>query len=128
MKRIFITCIVIILTVSVFAQKVPITKTNLCKKWKLEKYEIFFIDYDVEPNEKNDYINLKSNMTFESIDEGKYGTGTWLFINTKDERVLILKSEEGEIRLLIKELRKDRLVLIIDDDELIDLKIHFINK
>jgi hypothetical protein len=129
MKRIFISVsIITIITVSVFGQKVPVTKTNLCKKWKLEKYEIFFIDYDIEPNEKNDYLYLKSNMTFESIDEGEFGTGTWSFINNKNERVLILNGKEGEIRLFIKELQKDRLILIIDDEELIDLKIHFVNK
>ncbi len=129
MKNRFISLLIVALfTFPTFGQKVPVTKSNLCKKWELEKYEILFIDYDIDPNEKNDYIHLKSNMTYESIDEGKYGTGTWSFINTKDECVLILKSKEGEVRLFIKELRKDHLVLVIDDTELIDLKIHFINK
>lgn len=124
-KEILITLFAMLICASTIGQNVDVNKQNLCKKWNLEKYEIFWIDYDPEEIEKNDYINLKSDMTYESIDEGVYGTGTWDFITGRKDDYLVLKDEKEEIKLIIDDLEKDKLVLLIDDEELIDVEIHF---
>lgn len=108
-----------------YGQKLEPNKTNLCKRWNLEKYEVFWIDYEPEAKEKNDYLLLKRDFTFESIDEGEYGVGTWDIKVNKEKQYLVLRNNEGEINMIIEELKKDKLVVVIDDEELIDLEIHF---
>lgn len=127
-KGILLLAFVAILSSLAYAQKVPVTKSNLSKMWKLEKYEVLWIDYDLEDNEKNDYMHLKPDMTFESVDEGEYGTGKWKLVTENKEQYLVLMGTQGELRLIIDELRTDRLVLVIDDEEFIDLEIHFITE
>lgn len=116
---------IVLINILFVVQQSQVTITNLSKNWKLDKYEIFWIDYDPEENEKNDYLNLKPDFTYESIDEGEYGVGTWSLTAEGKDHFLNLKSEEGEIRMLVDELEVNHMVLIIDHEELFDLEIHF---
>ncbi|MFT6335326.1 MAG: hypothetical protein ACI86M_001455 [Saprospiraceae bacterium] len=110
------------------SQGSSITIQNLSKKWKLDKYKVSFFSEDPAQNEKDDYINLKSDLTFESISEGEFGVGSWR-LNGKKKRIYLSKeNEEGEIVFIIDKLRTKKLILIIDDPSDSDaqyLKIHF---
>jgi len=69
MKKILLTAVLLtLLYVSGFSQ--TLNKKTLCKKWYLEKYEVMWVDYEPEEKEKNDYILLKSDMTYVGLDEG----------------------------------------------------------
>lgn len=125
-KKIIIALAIIGIPATSFCKNVEINMVNLSKKWMLEKYQAFWIDYDVEPNEINDFIHLKPTKRYNSVDQGKPGSGTWRIHHKNDEYYLILQEEKGELQLIIKELEKDKLVLVIDDEELIDLKICFV--
>lgn len=124
-QKLTLLLVAITFSLTAFTQKLEPNKTNLCKRWDLEKYEVFWIDYKPEANEKNDYLLLKRDFTYESIDEGEYGIGTWDIKITSENQYLVLRNEEGEINMIIEELKKDKLVVVIDDEELIDLEIHF---
>lgn len=119
------TILFVLISLVGLAQKVEINKVNLCKKWNLEKYEFFWIDYDPENNEKNDYIRFNTSNKYESVDEGKFGTGGWKLQKEDKETYIVMSSDEGELRLLVDELDKDKLVVVVDHEELFDLKIHF---
>ncbi len=105
-----------------------ITIQNLSKKWKLEVYKVYFFSEAPAENEKNDYIYLKSDLTFDSVSEGKFEAGNWR-LNAKKKRIyLSKKNEAGEIVFIIDELETKKLVLVIDDPSDSDaqyLKIHF---
>lgn len=101
---------------------------NLSKKWKLDKYKVSFFSEAPAANEKNDYIHLKSDLTFDSISEGEFESGNWRLDANKKRIYLSNKSEEGELVFIIDKLKSNKLVLIIDDPSDSDaqyLKIHF---
>lgn len=123
--RLIALTIALLLGITSFAQEIEINKTNLCKKWKLEKYEMFWIDYDLDPKEINDYILFKADNKFEGIDEGKQSRGDWELEEKDKKKYIVMSDGEGEIRLLVEELEKDHMVLIVDHEELFDLEIHF---
>lgn len=105
-----------------------ITIQNLAKKWKLDKYKVSFFSEAPAENEKNDYIHLKSDMTFDSISEGVFEGGNWRLDAKKQRIYLSKKNETGELVFIIDELKPKKLVLIIDDPSDSDaqyLKIHF---
>lgn len=105
-----------------------VTVQKLSKKWKLEKYKYLFFSEDPEEKEKNDYIHLKSNMTFSSITEGDYDEGTWELDAKNSCIILKSESEEGVLPFIVEELTSNKMVLYIydpSDDEAEDLKIHF---
>lgn len=107
-----------------------ITIQNLSKKWNLEKYKVSFFEEAPEEKEKNDYIHLKSDMTFSSISEGAFEIGTWRLDVKKKRIYLSEKGAEGELVFIINNLSSQKLVLIIDDPADSDaqyLKIHFKN-
>lgn len=109
---------------------VPVTIENLSKRWKLEEYSYLFISEDPEEIEKNDYIFLRKDLSFESVSEGKYEKGKWR-LDAKSKRIYLSQDgEEGELVLIISKLENDELVLIIDhpsDPDAEGLKIHFKN-
>lgn len=110
-------------------QEVALTKENLSKKWFLDKYVILGQSSQPEANEKNDFILLNKNMTYQSISEGAKDVGSWS-LNTKTYRI-ILKSntKNGALIFAVKLLTKNRLIMIIDDQEDEDtryIKIHFV--
>jgi hypothetical protein len=113
---------------TVTAEDSNITVQNLSKKWKLEVYKVYFFSEAPAENEKNDYIYLKSDLTFDSVSEGKFEAGRWR-LDAKRKRIYLSKKNEvGEIVFIIEELEPKKLVLVIDDPSDSDaqyLKIHF---
>lgn len=103
------------------------TKDDLCKKWELNKYRILWKSYEPNTDEKNDYIWLKENMTYESVDEGKYSTGKWAF-NTKEDSFVLYDANNQGLKFEIEEIGKNKLVLRVDNKELEGVNIHFINR
>lgn len=108
----------------------PITIQTLSKKWKLDKYSVYGFSESPENREKNDYIFLKSDLTFELLDEGEKEVGTWRLNKERKRIFLSKKDEDGELILIIDQLENDELILIIDnptDTDLKDVKIHYKN-
>lgn len=105
-----------------------ITIQNLSKKWNLNKYKYSIFSEAPSDVEKNDFIHLKSDMTFDSVSEGELESGQWRLAVEKKRIYLSRKGEEGELVFIINELSSNQLVLIIDDpsDEgAKNLKIYF---
>lgn len=105
-----------------------ITVENLSKKWKLEKYSYLSFSEAPEQQEQNDYISLKSDMSFESISEGLKDAGKWR-LNAKEKRIYLFKQgETNELTFIINGLSETVLVLSLDapdDKDAKNLKIHF---
>jgi len=101
-----------------------ITKRALCKKWHFEKYEIMWQDYEPEKQEQNDYIFLKSDMTFEEVSEGKYSTGKWSF--NKNEKSFTMYQSGQAVKCIIKRLEANHLTIEVDDNELEGVDMHFL--
>lgn len=105
-----------------------VTVRDLSRKWKLDKYKVFLYSFDPEENEQDDYMHLHSDMTFTSISEGKYETGTWRLDPTA-RKIWMTDDQSGEkVALMIHELTKHMLIISIEDpsdDEAQYLKIHF---
>jgi len=126
MKKIILTFVALtFLTVNGFSQ--TLNKKTLCKKWYLEKYEIMCIDYEPEEKEKNDYILLKSDMTYVSVDEGVKSTGKWTYNDTKNYFTMYDKKGEG-LKIIVDELKSNKMVLNIDIKELDRVDIHYVTK
>jgi len=115
-------------TASSLAQQLTVEK--LAKKWKLTHYKYFFFSEEPAEKEKDDYLYLKMDMTFESISEGTYETGTWKLDAAQNRIYLSNQHETESLVLIIDEYGEHELVLIIDDptdSDTKDLKIHFKN-
>lgn len=128
-KKIFLFALLISsISFSTEAQSNGFTVQNLSKKWKLEKYKVFYFSEQPTEKEKNDYIHLKPDMTFSSISEGVYEEGSWQ-LDAKKSRIFLAKEkEEKELIFIVNDLSENELVLIIDDPNDEDaqyLKIHF---
>jgi hypothetical protein len=126
MKKIILTSVVLFL-ISITGFSQTLNKKTLCKKWYLEKYEVMWIDYEPEEKEKNDYILLKSDMTYQSVDEGKFSKGKWSF-NDKDKTITLFNNKGEEIDFEVKELNSNKLVVVMKLKEMEDVDIHFITK
>ncbi len=123
MKKIVILIGILILLMS-FTSPQSISKSSLSKKWYLEKYEIFWVDYEPEEEEKNDYIWLKKDMTYQSMDKGKLSNGKWSLNVKKKTFTLFNKKGEG-IAFKIEKLTTKKLVVVMDVEEMKKVKIHF---
>ena len=123
MKKIILTAVLLpFLYMSGFSQ--TLNKETLCKKWFLEKYEVMWIDYKPEEKEKNDYILLKTDMTYVSVDEGTKTFGKWTF-NT-EENYFTMFNDKGEgIKIVIDKLSINKMVLNIDIKEMDGVDIHY---
>ena len=126
MKKTILT-LTILATFAIASFSQTLNKNSLCKKWYLEKYEIFWIDYEPEANEKNDYILLKSDMTYISVDEGKKASGKWSFNSTKKYFTLYNKKGKG-LKFFVDDLETNKMVLVVDIEELKDVDIHYKTK
>lgn len=124
-QKLLFTFIFSVFSLISLAQVNEVLKAKLCKKWNLTGYEFLWMDYDPEPNEKNDYILFKESMKFESIDEGIYSTGEWKLTKKDGDDYIIMSNVEGEIGMKIEKITNNHLILIIDHEELFDLEIHF---
>ena len=126
MKKIILTLTILTaFVVAGFSQ--TLNKNMLCKKWYLEKYEIFWIDYEPEEKEKNDYIHLKSDMTYISIDEGEFSTGKWTYNAAKKHFILFDDKGEG-LKFIVDELKDSVMTVNVDIEEMDGVDIHFITK
>ncbi|MGB0431439.1 MAG: lipocalin family protein, partial [Bacteroidia bacterium] len=89
--------------------------------------EVFWVDFDPEPNEKGDYLDLKKDFTYTSVDEGACDEGTWQLM--KDDKGFILINNKGEsLAFTIEELTENHLVVTAQVEDLIDVNIHFTSK
>ena len=119
----FIWIILIIFpSVSILAQELSLEK--LCAKWHLEGYTVTWIEYEPEKNEINDYILLRDDMTFVSVDEGVYGTGTWRYDQIKNTFTL-LNREKEELVFNVAELTTEILVIRAEIAGILDVDIRF---
>ncbi len=123
MKKIAALIGVLILLMS-FTSQDPISKSSLSKKWNLEKYKVFWVDYEPEEEEKNDYIWLKQDMTFQSLDKGKPSNGKWSL--NVEKKTFTLFNEKGEgIDFKVEKLTSNKLIVVMDIEEMENLSIHF---
>ncbi len=126
MKRsISITVLIVSVLFSASAQN--LNKSSICKKWYMSHYEYYWIDFEPEANEKNDYILFNTNLTYESVDEGKKSTGKWSF-NAKENNILMYDEKGEHLKLLVKDLDEDKFVFEIDIEEMKGVKIHYSSK
>ena len=121
-KTILTTTLILISILSLTAQ--DITKEALCKKWYISHYKYLWKKYDPEAIEKNDYIFLKSDMTFISVDGGEKSTGRWTF-NTGGKYVQLYNKDGENLKLEIEEITNTEFVFEIDDEEMKGLEIHY---
>ena len=57
-------------------------KTKLAgKEWKITKYEVFGVLDAPKPEQLNDQISLKPDMTFTIVENGKEYKGKWTIMN-----------------------------------------------
>ena len=126
MKKILLTAVILpLFYMSGFSQ--TLNKETLCKKWYLEKYEVMWVDYETEENEENDYMLLKSDMTYESVDEGTKTSGKWTF--DSEENYFTMYNSKGDgIKITVEELSLNRMVLNIDIKEMDGVDIHYTTK
>lgn len=107
-----------------------LTVQNLAKKWDLTQYRYLIFSEAPSAAEKDDYIHLKSDMTFASVTEGEYDTGQWRLDATAKRIYMTTPTEDGELVLIVSELSAQQLVVTIDDPsdkEIQDLKIYYKN-
>lgn len=133
MKLITITLFAVLATVGLSSMtygqdiiKSDISVENLSKKWKLEEYNYYGYTDTPSKKEENDFIDLKSDMTYSSISEGMFSSGIWK-LDLKSKRISLIEGDE-EIRFFIDDLSDNQLTLILDDPsekEAKNLKIVF---
>jgi hypothetical protein len=123
MKKILLTSVLItFLHISGFSQTV--NKETLCKKWYLEKYQVLWVDYEPDEKEKNDYILLKTDMTYVSVDEGIKTSGKWTF-NTEKNYFTMFNNKRDGIKITVDKLSIYKMVLNIEIKEMDGVDIHY---
>lgn len=126
MKKILLTPVILIfLHISGFSQTV--NKETLSKKWYLEKYEVMWVDYEPDEKEKNDYILLKTDMTYVSVDEGIETSGKWTF-NTEKNYFTMFNNKRDVIKMIVDKLSINKMVFKIDIKEMDGVDIHYTTK
>ncbi|AFU68368.1 hypothetical protein P700755_001469 [Psychroflexus torquis ATCC 700755] len=126
MKKILLTSVLLtLLYTSGFSQ--TLNTETLCKKWYLEKYEVMWVDYEPEEKEKNDYMLLKSDMTYMGLDEGIKTAGKWTF-NTEKNYFTMFNDKGEAINFFIDKLSMNKMVLNIDIKEMDGVDIHYTTK
>lgn len=126
MKKILLTAVLLtLLHTSGFSQ--TLNTETLCKKWYLEKYEVMWVDYEPEEKEKNDYMLLKSDMTYVGLDEGVKTSGKWTFNTEKNYFTMFNGKGEG-VKIVVDELSMNKMVLNIDIKEMDGVDIHYTTK
>lgn len=133
MKQITITLFAVLAAVGLSSMtygpdipKSDISVQSLSKKWKLEEYNYYGYTETPSKKERNDFIELKSDMTYSCISEGVFGGGIWK-LDVKTKRISLMEGDE-EMRFFIDDLSDNQLTLILDDPsekEAKNLKIVF---
>ena len=122
------TSLLIIFLVSsthyIYAQNLE--KSDLFQTWYLDKYGDENDYYEVPKWEKEDYMILKDDMTFEIKTEGEIGKGTWM-LNTNGT-YLEIKYDSGELeKIYIIYATSRTLVLMFDIDEYREMEAHYVS-
>jgi hypothetical protein len=104
-----------------------LNKKTLCKKWYLEKYQVMYVDYEPDEKEKNDYILLKGDMTYESMDEGEKTAGKWTF-NVENKYITMFNEKGVGIKINIDKLSIYEMVLNMDIKEMEGVDIQYTTK
>jgi len=126
MKKILLTAVLItFLHISGVSQ--TLNKETLSKKWYLEKYKVMWVDYEPEEKEKNDYILLKNDMTYVSVDEGIKTSGKWTFNDKKNYFTMFNDKRDG-IKIIVDKLSLNKMVLNIDAKEMKGVDIQYTTK
>lgn len=105
-----------------------LTIQNLSKKWQLDKYKYLLFSEAPSEQEQDDYIHLKSDLTFESVSEGIKESGNWRLDAAKERIYLTQNGDSQALVFIVDNLSTKKLVLIIDDTSDADakhLKIYF---
>ncbi len=122
-----ITIAVLLFLISITGFSQTLNKETLCKKWHIEKYEFMWVDYEPDENEKNDYIHLKTDMTYISVDESVETTGKWTYNN--DEKFFTMYNQKGEgLKIIVEKISANKMVVNIDIKEMDGLDIHYTTK
>ena len=123
MKKIVLSTVLIsVFAIVGFSQ--TLNKNTLCKKWYLQKYEVMWIDYTPKEKEKNDYIHLKTDMTYTTIDEGTFSMGKWKYNASKKYFILYNNKDEG-LKFIVDELKKNTMIVNVEIEEMDGVDIHF---
>ena len=121
-KSIVTLVVLMAFTIAGFSQS--LNKNTLCKKWYLEKYVVFYIKYSPDEKEKNDYILLRTDMTYICVDEGERSVGKWNY--NDDENFFFLYDKSGEgLKFIVTTLKTNKMVLKVDIEEMKGVNIHF---
>ncbi len=123
MKKTILTLTALtIFTIVGFSQN--LNKNTLCEKWYLEKYEVYWIDYEPEKHEKNDYIHLKNDLTYISVDEGEITTGRWNYFDK--QKYIVFYNNKGEsLKFFVSTLNSNSMAGRYDIEEIEDVKVHY---
>ncbi len=120
----FAVLIGVLMLLMSFTSQDPISKSSLSKKWYLEKYKVFGINYKPDKEEEHDYIWLKKDMTYQSLDKGKPSNGKWSL--NVEKKTFTLFNEKGEgIDFKVEKLTSNKLIVVMDIEEMENLSIHF---
>ena len=100
--------------------------TDLIRKWYLNKYFVESVAYEPEKKEKDDFIEFKSNGTFEAQSEGIIEKGTWM--PNQSGGYLELKDESGQtFKVYIISITEDVLILRYDIPEISDIQVKYVS-
>ena len=99
-------------------------KKNLSKEWKIQQYETFSVQEMPGPDQINDKIHLKEDMTFFIIENGKEYVGKWTIISPAN--YISCKSSSGELNKMYKIISctDKEAVLEYKDPDLIKTKYY----
>ena len=96
------------------------SKKDFCEKWQLVGYIYWGYTFSPEENERSDYIYFRENGTFESIDEGEFGKGTWKW-NAKTKYLYLYdKTSKTPLKLKVLSVSKTQMIVLLKgkDDEI----------
>jgi hypothetical protein len=83
-----------------------------------------WVDYEPDEKEKNDYLLLKSDMTYVSLDKGIETSGKWTF--NIEENYFTMFNEKGDgIKMIVDKLSINKMVFKIDIKEMDGVGIHY---
>ena len=126
MKKIILTTILLsVFAIASFSQ--TLNKNTLCKKWYLQKYKVMGIRYAPDDNEKNDYIHLKTNMTYSTIDDGEFSTGKWIY-NASEKHFILYNNKKEGLKFIVDELENDEMKVNVEIEEMDGVDIYFVTK
>jgi len=106
-----------------------VENNKLLKKWNLNHYELFGGDFDIEEEEKKDYVHFKKGGIYSSVSEGVFEEGKYTLV--KQTITMTNSKEGGKLKFIIKNLTETTLSVSINDPNDSDaqyLTIHFKNK